>query len=476
MPRAVRASALAVLAAWLCVGVLQAGCSSASPVADLPGDGGAGSDDGAMDSGVKASDASSRGSDAGTDGPSRSPDGGGPRTDGGSQDAGSPAVPLPALPLSTSSRWIVDAKGKRFKLASVNWYGADSKDFVVAGLDIADLGSIAMLIRTLGFNSVRLPWSNQLVESNPVVAAARLSKNPSLVGLHALDVLDAVIAALAHEGLVVILDNHRSHADWCCDVQHGDGLWYTPDYPEAKWIADWKTMVTRYASQPAVVGADLRNELRQTLDPSAPASCTTCGTGCPCLTPTWTGDNGPTDWYGAAQRGGNAVLSANPKLLVVVEGLGYSLDLTGVYDLPLTLSVANRVVYSPHDYSFSHAAYASYTDMATDLGDKWGYILTQKQKYTAPIWVGEFGTSHASPTDVSDTSGQGFWFQNFRQYLENADIDWSYWALNGTEATGYSRTVDTEEGYGVLDTTWSESALSDLTKALQALQPATQGP
>jgi endoglucanase len=390
-------------------------------------------------------------------------------------DAG-PAYPLPALPLHTSSRWIVDAKGKRFKLASVNWYGGESKDFVVAGLDIADLHAIASLIRQLGFNSVRLLWSNEMVESNPVVAPARLAKNPSLVGLHALEVFDAVIAALAHEGLVIILDNHRSHADWCCDLQHGDGLWWAPGYPESSWIADWKTMAARYESQPAVVGADLRNELRTMFDPSAPSTCTACGTGCPCLTPTWSGDGSDTDWHGGAQRGGNAVLSVNPNLLVMVEGVNYSLDFTGVYTLPLTLDVANRIVYEPHDYSFSHAAFASYSDMATALGDAWGFILAQGKPYTAPVWVGEFGTSHASASDVSAASGQGFWFQNIRQYLSNADIDWSYWALDGTEASGYSRTVDTEEGYGILDTTWTKSALPALTQSLQALQAATQGP
>jgi endoglucanase len=398
------------------------------------------------------------------------------RADVASDADAAPTHPLPALPLRTSSRWIVDAHGKRFKLASVNWYGAESSDFVVAGLDHQELGAIAAEIRALGFNSVRLPWSNELVESNPVVAASRLTKNPPLVGLHALDLLDAVIAALAHEGLVVVLDNHRSHADWCCDVAHGDGLWYARDYPESSWLADWKTMARRYASEPAVVGADLRNELRTMIAPSAPASCTACGAGCPCLDPKWDGSGDATDWFGAAQRGGNAVLAENPNLLVMVEGLGYSLDLGGVYALPLTLNAPNRIVYSPHDYSFSHAPYASAADMATDLGNKWGFILTQGRSFTAPVWVGELGTGHGSPADVSDTSGQGFWFQSFRAYLANADIDWAYWALNGTQSTGYSRTFGAEEGYGVLDATWSRSALPELTSALQALEPATQGP
>ena len=47
--------------------------------------------------------------------------------------AGSP----PALPLHTSSRWIVDSKGKRVKLACVNWSGAAQKDGVVSGLQHA---------------------------------------------------------------------------------------------------------------------------------------------------------------------------------------------------------------------------------------------------------------------------------------------------------------------------------------------------
>jgi len=454
-----------------CGGAGSAG-SAASPGDASPGD--AGADEATTPADGSTSNDAGGGEASSTSDASLGADAADAAVEGG-PDAGA-AHPLPALPLRTSSRWIVDANGKRFKLASVNWYGAESKDFVVAGLDRATLPSIAALGRTLGFNSVRLPWSNELVETNPVVDPAHVAKNPALAGLHALDVLDAVVAALAHEGLVVVLDNHRSHADWCCDVAHGDGLWYAPGFPESSFLADWTTMAKRYASQPAVVGADLRNELRTMLDPGAPATCTACGTGCPCLDPTWTGDNGPTDWYGAAQRAGNAVLAANPNLLVVVEGLGYSLDLGGVYHLPLTLDVGNRVVYSPHDYAFSHAAYATYADMAADLGNRWGFILEQNQPFTAPVWVGEFGTSHGSPTDVSDTSGQGFWFQSFRQYLANADIDWSYWALNGTEATGYSRTLGAEEGYGVLDTTWSGSALADLTKALQASQPATQGP
>ena len=96
------------------------------------------------------------------------------------------------MPLQTDGRWIVDRRGERVKLASVNWFGAESAEFVVGGLDKQPLPEIARLIRRGGFNSVRLPWSNQLVEENPVVADQYLAANPRLQGKRALEVLDDV--------------------------------------------------------------------------------------------------------------------------------------------------------------------------------------------------------------------------------------------------------------------------------------------
>src|SRR2546423_1082077 len=94
----------------------------------------------------------------------------------------------------------------------------------------------------------------------------------------------------------------------------------------------------------------------------------------------------------------------------------------------------------------------------------------------APVWVGEFGPCHTAASCVQDGTGQGLWFAMFRMYLYEADIDWGYWALNGTQATGTTRTFGAEETYGVLDTQWKGGALPQLTGALQSLQPASSGP
>jgi endoglucanase len=362
--------------------------------------------------------------------------------------------------LRTDGRWIVDATGKRFKLASVNWYGAEEKDYVVAGLDKVKVDDLANAIRKQGFNSVRIPWSNEMYELDPVVDPARVAANPDLAGKHAMAIFDRVIAALANAGLVVILANHISAADWCCSDTDGNGLWYTQAYPESSWLADWKGMALRYTSQPAVVGADLRNELR-------PAN----GNA-----PTWGGSDPSLDWHAAAERGGNSVLGANPNLLVMVEGLSYSADFTHAYNLPVQLALPHRLVYAPHDYSFFHPTGADYASLKKTLGDSWGFLLIQGKAFTAPVWVGEFGTCHGGDACVDATSGDGLWFKSFRQYLADADVDWAYWALNGTQATGRSRTLGAEETYGVLNPSWTAPALPSLTNALAAMQPATQGP
>src|SRR2546430_284172 len=137
-------------------------------------------------------------------------------------------------PLHTSGRRILDSKNQVLRLRSVNWFGFDQKEFVAGGLDHAPLATIIEQIHVLGLNSVRLPWANETVEKNPVVPDYAVKANPQFRGMHAMEVMDAVVAALAREQIMVILDNHVSRADWCCKDDDGNGLWYNAEYPEAK--------------------------------------------------------------------------------------------------------------------------------------------------------------------------------------------------------------------------------------------------
>jgi endoglucanase len=364
------------------------------------------------------------------------------------------------LPLHTEGRSIVDAAGCPFTFHSVNWYGAEELDYAPAGLERQDLHFIAHQIRGMGFNSVRLLWSNEMFERNPVIDDPRvLAANPDLLGRTALEVFDAVIEGLAAEGLLVILDNHTSDAGWCCNNQDGNGLWYNGRFPESSWLADWQGLTQRYLDQPAVVAADLRNEPR-------------CD-GSICAT--W-GGSPDRDWHAAAERGGDAVLAANPNLLIMVEGVGYAGGLQGVVADPVELEVPGRLVYSVHDYPWFHSNYSTMADIHWDLDRRWGFLLDEGLSDTAPVFVGEFGTCHTDPNCYHSLApnSYGLWYQAFLQYLGEKHVDWSYWAVNGTQARALGRTFGAPEGYGLLNTTWDGPAQPDHVAALQSILGLSQ--
>lgn len=357
-----------------------------------------------------------------------------------------------APPLRTVGRFIVDRFGRPVHLSAVNWYGAESVDYVPGGLQAQPVGEIVGQIHQLGFNAVRLQWSNQMLESNPIVPDYAVAANPGLLGSHAIDVFDTVVHALTAQGIAVVLDDHNSNAEWCCSGNDGNALWYNAQYPESNWIQDWKAMVARYLGNPLVMGVDLRNE------PRAPA--------------TW-GGAVATDWHAAAERGGDAVLSVNPNLLVLVEGVSYAGDLSGVSSLPVALSVPHRVVYEAHDYAWYTSGYNSYQQWYQEIYPRWGYLVTGPSP--RPMVVGEFGTCNTSPDCVNNaTPGtNGFWFNILTTFLGNYNVSWSYWAVNGTQSTGAGRTWGAPETYGVLNPGWNAVASPALMQRLQQIQGET---
>ena len=348
------------------------------------------------------------------------------------------------LPLHTSGYHIVDARNRPVRLKSVNWYGFDQKEFVPGGLDHAPLDTIVGLIKSMGFNSVRLPWANETIEKNPIVVDYAIKANPQFRGKRAMDVMDALIDALAKAHIMVILDNHVSRADWCCKDDDGNGLWYSKDYPENAWLADWMTIVRRYRNQPWVVGVDLRNELRSGA--------------------VWGGPDRKLDWHRAATRGGNVVLTVNPALLVMVEGPHYSTDFRGAARLPIVLKVPNRVVYSPHAYSFG-ADYKNYDELKQAFDQHAGFLLHTRP--AIPLWIGEFGTCQ---TLTCDSDPKGTWIRGFVRYVkEHPELSWSYWALNGTQSSGYSRKYDEPETFGLLTTDYQHIAAPRLLELFRSI-------
>jgi endoglucanase len=451
---------------WTPLGLLLslAACSPSESTAPRPADGGGGAGPGpgtGGDSAGPGTGGAGEGGQAGAPGAGQGGAGGGAAGGGGS-GGGAQGPAVPPLPLSTRGRFIVDAAGHRVKLASVNWYGASDVHKVVGGLDIAPLADIVAAIRAVGFNSVRLPFANLILHDEAPVASEHVAANPELLGLTPLEVYDRVVAELTRQGILVILNNHTTHPMWCCNLD-SDGLWYTDDYSEDRWLDDWSMMAARYRDNPRVIGADLRNEVR-------PASATV-----PRI-PSWAAQ--PNDWRAAAERAGERVLAENPDLLVVVEGINFGSPLSPrphlrpVFNDPIRLSVPRKLVYGAHNYGYigpSEISGPRYGEMAwpefqAQMHDEWGYVaLDENRAYTAPVWVSEFGESMGQTNPA--------WFQNIIRYLQEGDFDWAYWAVNpGPKPSG------DDETYALLERDW-RTPLSDFRiPLLQGILAPQRGP
>ena len=354
----------------------------------------------------------------------------------------------------TSGNKILDSNNQPVRIAGINWYGFETTDEVVHGLGTQDYKTILNTIQANGYNTVRLPYSNQVVEA-PVVPTAvafynsnNQQINVDLQGLNSLQIMDAIVSYAGSIGLRIILDNHRSEAG---NSAEASGLWYTGAYPESSWISDWQALVTRYQSNTTVIGVDLRNEPHNAASGGA---CWDCGTA-------------TNDWHLAAERAGNAVLAINPSLLIFVEGTDeynnnyyfWGGNLQGVQTSPVILNTANQLVYEAHDYGPHESAQAwfnsntTYDSLVSTWTSYWAYISLNG---IAPVWVGEFGTLNDDADVESSTSGsQGQWFSSLVQFLgANGSINWTYWALNG------------EDSYALLDSNYDSTPASALKQQL----------
>lgn len=323
--------------------------------------------------------------------------------------------------LSTKGNQIVDEAGTTVKLAGVNWFGLESGRFAPDGLHARNLEDMMDQMGELGFNTIRLPFSQDLFDG-AMPSGINYDLNPELRGLTGLEIMDRVIEYADEIGLKIILDHHRPAAGAGASE---NGLWYDASHSEADWIDTWKMLADRYAGDTAVIGADLHNE------PHAA---------------TW-GGGGATDWAAAAERAGDAIHSVNKDWLIFVEGVAnkdgsywWGGNLKGVAERPIDLKQDGKVVYSAHDYpnSIYEQPWFSDKDFPDNLTKKfkefWGYIHEEK---IGPVLLGEFGSRLTDPKDIA-------WFEKITAYLSgdfdadgdrdaganDAGINWTFWSWN----------------------------------------------
>ena len=303
---------------------------------------------------------------------------------------------------------ILDADGQPAQITGVSWFGMETGTYAPHGLWTRNWKAMLDQIAAFGFNTVRIPFSNDALVPGRMPQNINYAVNPDLAGKTSLQVLDLLVSGAGERGLKVILDRHRP-------TQAGQSdLWYTDAVPEIRWISDWVMLAQRYRGQAALLGVDLHNEPRGAA--------------------TWGTEDLSTDWRLAAQRAGNAILEANPYLLIFVQGVEKSGEdwywwggnLQDARTAPVELDVPGRVIYSPHDYGpdvypqpwFSASDFPG--NLATVWQAHWGYLADQQ---IAPIVLGEFGGSAGDGTD-------GIWQRALIDYVQQHHLGWLSWAFN----------------------------------------------
>jgi hypothetical protein len=289
------------------------------------------------------------------------------------------------------------------------------------------------LIRSWGFNSVRLPFSWANLEPAPPTkdAKGRLVHHWNRSYLNA---LDAMVQGFASKGVATILDMNQVR--WSPAATHiplpdghtvcGTGMptWL---YPSGLGLGDlarvetaffggkgdaldqfieaWRFVVRHYRKEPLVVGADLLNEPYDILVTSYPGG-----------TSILPADLKLKEFY---EKVGSAIREANPDLLLVFEdNRSKRTSRWTVVDRP---DLPNAV-YSMHFYP-------AYWTAPEGLARLQRYV-DRSRKWDLPMWIGEFNAFRYTSAFPAAPSWAGD-LEKFLAYTKKNEVSWTIWAYGG---------------------------------------------
>ncbi|MDA3890132.1 MAG: cellulase family glycosylhydrolase [Salinivirgaceae bacterium] len=326
--------------------------------------------------------------------------------------------------LSTSGNKLVDSNGNEVQLTGVNWFGFETSALVFHGLWNRDHKSMLQQIKDQGFNCIRVPWCNKILEggvalnissygSDPYTGVSPMNEEEATKTLP-IEIMDIMVQWCQDNNMKIILDNHSRKPDGYLSEE----LWYTADVSHEKWISDWVFMAERYKDYDAVIAMDINNEPH-----GKNGNGSRWGTG-----------NPSNDWRLAAQDCGNAILEANPNVLIMVEGIEefgedvywWGGNLIGAEQYPVVLNNPNKLVYSPHEYgpTVYPQPWFSDPDFPSNMAGIWekhfNYLFTNG---TSPLFFGEFGIRELGGVDE-------VWFDTFLSFLAQSSHHWTFWCWN----------------------------------------------
>ena len=323
--------------------------------------------------------------------------------------------------LTSSGNKLYDTTGKEVRLTGVNWFGFETQNYSPHGIWSRDMKSVLQQIKDLGFNTIRVPWCNEMLNPSSTIAINSYGTDPysgvspmneeETTVSKPIELLDIFVRWCQENDMKIVLDNHSRAADGFLN----EAVWYTPEYSEERWINDWVFIADRYKEFSAVVAMDLNNEPHGS---------------------SWGDSNPATDWNKAAERCGNAVLAANPNVLIIVEGVGefegnsywWGGQLMGAKKYPIQLSDPSKLMYSAHEYGpeVSQQDWFTASNFPQNMPGLWSdnfHYLYEEE--TSPLFVGEFGIKNQDAFGgIAYT-----WFTEFTSFM--GDIySWTFWSMN----------------------------------------------
>lgn len=295
-------------------------------------------------------------------------------------------------------------------------------------------------IKSLGFNAVRLPFVPDTLHSTRAVdqlSGIDAGLNPELIGKTPLQVLDLWMQYADSQGLYVVLDFHsvsaqRQYPTWFVSAPADYHLVYNHQaYTQGDWIRDLSFVAARYAALGHFLGIDLYNE---------PEGSVRWDAGDPAMT------NAANYWKPAAEAAAAAVLQANPRLLLFVEGINGNFD--GIEDSRLPMDwgedlqpqayqpldiPAGKLVLSPHTYGpdvYSKPTFGA-AGFPANLAAGWTALFGQffgGQAVVIGEWGGQYGRGRSGRKDVQ-------WQQALVSYLLANNVRSSfYWCYTPNSA------------------------------------------
>ena len=251
-------------------------------------------------------------------------------------------------------------------------------------------------IKSVGFNSVRLPFDYRLLVHDD---------NPLLPDPTGFDLLDSAITWCDEAGLWVILDMHCAPGG-----QTGDNIDDSYGYPflfqsegsRALTMTLWQRIADKFKDRTAVLGYDLLNE------PIAPYF--DVDKLNPILEPLY-------------KEITKAIRTVDTNHVIILGGSQWDTNFK-IFGKPFD----KKVVYTFHKY---------WSDTTESVIREY---LDFRENYDVPVWLGESGENNYS------------WIGAFRRLLERNNIGWCFWPYKKLDATTCIVSIRTTREFGEVQT------------------------